>query len=126
MSLKTEGGVCQMSVPPDWNVNAHVPSMATGPDLADAMILSQPGKTVRPMNGVVKNVVGVDKMLENTAQRVFWAAKPARFPQALPRSLPITWRCRAKRGRCAGQITIKQGEPEPLVRQIAATVAAVK
>ena len=115
-----------MSVPPDWNINAHVPSMATGPDLADAIILSQPGKTVRPMNDVVKNVVGVDKMLENTAQRVFWAAKPASFPPGSPPVVAYHVAVPGKEGTCAGQITIKQGGPEPLVKQIAATVAPVK
>jgi hypothetical protein len=124
--IKDSKGVCQMSVPPDWKVNTHVPRMATGPELADAMILAQAGKPVRPMNEVVQNVVGVDKMLENTAQRVFWAAKPASFPEGSPPVVAYHVAVPAKDGSCAGQITIKQGGSEALVKQIAATVAPVK
>jgi len=115
-----------MSVPPDWNVNAQVPSMATGPELAAATIVAQPGKTVRPMNEVVQNVVGVDKMLENTAQRVFWAGKPVSVPAGSPPVVAYHVTVAGKDGTCVGQITIKQGGSEALVKQIAATDGPVR
>ena len=124
--IKDSTGVCQLAVPPDWNVNPHVPNMATGPELADAMIHAEPGKTVRPMNEVVQNVVGVDKMLENSAQRVFWAGKPVSIPKGAPPVVAYRVSVPAKDGSCAGQITIKQGGSETVVKQIAATVAPAK
>jgi hypothetical protein len=125
-AIKDTSAACQMSVPPDWNVNAQVPSMATGPELAAATIVSQPGKTVRPMNETVQNVVGVDKMLENTAQRVFWAGKPISVPAGAPPVVAYHVTVPGKNGTCVGQITIKQGGSEALVKQIAATAGPAK
>jgi hypothetical protein len=124
--IKDEAGACQMAVPPNWTVNAQLPRMATGPEMAAASILTQAGKTVRPLTDAVQNVLGVDKMLENTPQRVFWSIKPASFPAGTPPVVAYHITVQGKNGTCVGQITLKQGASETLVKQIAYTVAPAK
>lgn len=124
--IKDGTGACQMAVPPDWHANPHVVGMATAPDISDVRVEAEPGRTVRPIPEQAQKIVGVDKMFENTEQRVFWAAKPSSYPASAPPVIRYHITVPGKGGACAGQITVKQGNPEALVKQIAGTLAAAK
>jgi hypothetical protein len=124
--IKDQASGCQLAVPPSWNLNPQVPRMATGPDLAAATIIGYAGKSVHPLNEAEQGIVGVDKMLENTQQRVFWAGKPVSLPAGTPPVVAYHVTVAGKGGTCVGQITIKQGTPDTIVKQIAATVGSTK
>jgi hypothetical protein len=124
--IKDKTGVCQMAVPPDWHVNAQIPNMATSPDISDVMISAQAGKEVRPIPAGAQTVLGVDKMIENSQKRVFWAGKAVSYPPSSPPVIAYHVTTPGKGGTCVGQITVKVATPETLVRQIADTVGPVK
>ncbi len=90
------------------------------------MVLAQASKTGLPMSDTVQKTVGVDKMIENSAQRVFWAAKPASPSQGMPVVIGYHVTVPGKDGTCAAQINIRQGGSEDLVKKIAATVTVTK
>jgi hypothetical protein len=124
--VKDKTGACQIAVPPDWHTNPLVPNMATSPDISDVMITAQPGKEVRPIPEGAQPVLGVDKMIENTPKRVFWAGKAVSFPPSSPPVIAFHVTTPGKGGTCVGQITVKVGTPETLVKQIADTVGPTK
>jgi hypothetical protein len=121
--VKDKTGACQMAVPGDWHINPQVPSMATAPDTSDVMIHAQPGKTMQAIPPGAEKVLGVEKMLENTTQRVIWAGKPA---STSPPVIGYHVTAPGKGGTCTAQITVRQGTPESLVKQIGETVGAAK
>jgi hypothetical protein len=124
--VKDKTGVCQMAVPPDWHINAQIPNMATAPDLSAVMISAQAGKEVRPIPEGAQPVLGVEKMIENTQKRVFWAGKPVAYPPSSPPVIAYHVTTPGKGGTCVGQITVKVGTPDTLVKQLADTVGAAK
>ena len=124
--VKDKTGACQMAVPPDWHINAQVPNMATSPDISDVMISAQAGKEVRPIPPGAQTVLGVDKMIENTQKRVFWAGKPVSYPPSSPPVVAYHVTTPGKGGTCVGQITVKVGTSDTLVKQIADTVGVTK
>jgi hypothetical protein len=124
--LKDKTGACQMAVPPDWHPNPQLPNMATAPDMSDAILQAQAGKTVRPIPEGAQSIVGVAKMLENTPQRVFWAGKPVSYPATAPPVVGYHVTVPGKGGTCFAQITVKPAVPESLVKQIAETVGPTK
>ena len=126
LSIKDKTGACQMAVPPDWHINTHIPNMATAPDLSDVTISAQSGKEVRPIPEGAQSVLGVDKMIENTPKRVFWAGKPVSYPPSSPPVVAYHVTTPGKGGTCVGQITVKAGTADTLVKQIADTVGPAK
>jgi hypothetical protein len=124
--VKDKTGACQMSVPGDWQISQNLPNYASAADHSDAMVLAQAGKTGLPMSETVQKTVGVDKMIENSAHRVFWAAKPASVSQGMPAVIGYHVTVPGKDGTCTAQITIRQGGSEDIVRKIAATVMVAK
>jgi hypothetical protein len=125
-TIKDKTGACQVSVPNDWQVSQKLPGMALAPDQSDAMILYQPSQTVKQMNDDVQRVLGVDKLFENTPQRVFWSAKPASYPKGAPPVIGYHVTVPGKGGTCVGQINARQDYPEDQVRKIAVTVSPAK
>lgn len=123
--VKDKSGACQMAVPPDWEVNKTLPSMATAPDKSDAMVISQTGRTLKPISAVGQQAIGAEKMIENTAQRTFWAGKPVSL-SGLPAVVGYHVTVPGKDGTCGAQITIPKGGSEELVKKIAATLAPAK
>jgi len=124
--IKDKTGVCQMAVPPDWHVNPQVPNMATSPDISDVMISAQAGREVRTIPDGAQQVLGVDKMIENTTKRVFWAGKATSYPPSSPPVIAYHVTTPGKGGTCVGQITVKVGTSDALVKQIADTVGPTK
>jgi hypothetical protein len=119
--VKDRKGACQVSVPGDWKISEMVTSSAAGPDQSGVMVTSQPGTTIKPMNEVVQKAVGVDKMIENTPQRTFWAGKPGSM-SGLPPVVGYHVTVPGKGGLCYALITIPKGGSEDLVKKISATV----
>ena len=125
-TIKDKTGSCQMAVPPDWHTNPQIPNMATSPDISDVMITAQAGREVRPIPEGAYQVLGVDKMIENTPKRVFWAGKAVSYPPSSRPVIAYHVTTPGKGGTCVGQITVKVGTAETLVKQIADTVGPTK
>lgn len=120
--IKDKSGVCQMAVPPDWHLNPHAPGMATAPDVSDARVMAEPGKEVRAIPPRADTVLGVDRMIENTGRRVFWAGKPVGYPPMVVYHVTTA----GKGGTCVARVTVKANSGDTVVKQIADTVGPVK
>ena len=99
--------------------------MATAPDQSDSVVTSNEGHKVQPMGDIVQKAAGVDKMLENTAQRVFWSGKPGSlFKGPVLTAYHVT--IAGKGGTCNALITVKAGVTVDLVKKIAGTLSVTK
>jgi hypothetical protein len=123
--IKDKDGACRLAVPPEWTVNSQLPNLAISPNHSDVSVSSRPGKSVNPLTDVVQKALGVDRMLENSERRVFWAAKPVSSPAA---GGPVTTYhviVPGKGGACEARIALTSGS-EALAKKIAATVASAR
>jgi hypothetical protein len=125
-TMKDEKGTCQLSVPADWKPHQQIPGLSTAPDQSDALVVSHEGKKLKPMMEAVQKMAGVDKMLENTEQRVFYAGKTGTAFRGQPVLTGYDVTIPGKGGTCSAKITIVQGVPEELVKKIAATLSIAK
>jgi hypothetical protein len=123
--LKDKEGACKLAVPQAWTVNQQLPHMAMAPDRSDATVMSHMGKAINPIPDVVQHALGVDRMLENTPQRIFWAAKPMSYKGGPPMvSYHVTVSVRG--GACEARIALKVGSGDGLAKRIAATLSSAR
>jgi hypothetical protein len=122
--LHDKTNACQVAVPADWNVPAQSGWMAMAPkDQGDVQLVSQPGRTVKPMNEMAQKALMIDKMIDNTPARVFFASQPTKSAQPLT---PYTAHVPGNGGICAAMIAVRPGIAEDMVKKIVATLGPAK
>ena len=121
--MHNKTNVCQISVPPDWTVDPKWGSLAREPkDRAEVSVGNQLAGTVRPLSEETQKALMVDKLIENSSRRVFWANRP---PDRGLKITPYHVFVPGKAGVCTALIAVHQGVSEELVKKIGATLSAV-
>jgi hypothetical protein len=123
--LQDMKGVCQIGAPGDFKPDGTFKGLGKGPgDAIEVQVTSSPG-AVKPINESVGKMMNIDKFVDNTAQRVFYVAKPNKVKDG--RTI-TAWTVKIPRdtGNCFATITVVPGGQEDLVKKIAATIGPVK
>jgi hypothetical protein len=121
-TIKDRTAVCQMAVPSNWSTILGTPGQVASPEHIMSVLLAGFKRTPAPMTEAEKHMFSVDTMIENNADRWFYATKPVSAQNIITYhvNVPIAGHV------CAAEITVKIGHSEDEIRQIAATVAAAK
>lgn len=124
--VKDVQGACQVAVPRDFKANyPTLPSLVKSADgKIDVQVVNQPGKTVTPLDSAAQKVLGVDKVFDNTPQRVFYSNKPANFAGTEVTSWHV--RVPGSNSVCFATITMRAGASEDTAKKIAATIGPAK
>jgi hypothetical protein len=118
MHDKTNG--CQMAVPSDWTVDLQAWWAAKAPnEQGDASVISDAGRTVKPLDKKAQKSLMVDELFENTPQRVFFSNP--RTVSDHPVWTYHVW-VPAKGGMCVASIKVGEGVSKDTVKMMAATV----
>jgi hypothetical protein len=112
---------CQIAAPGDFKPDPNFPGLAKGPgDAVEVQVLSSPAP-VKPVMESVAKMMNIEKFVENTDKRVFYANKPLKLNDGRMR---VGWTVKVPRtgGNCSAVITVTPGGSEDLVKKIAATL----
>ncbi len=125
-AVKDSKAACQIAVPPEWvpfgeNSGAAVFHDST---TAIAVVTSQPGQDFKPLTPALVKSIGIprERMLENSATRVFYQDRAARTPDetsAWSSSVP------SKGGTCSCHVVVLPSIPEETAKKIALSLAPV-
>src|SRR5665213_2014831 len=69
-------GSCEIAFPPDWKVNQPPDGQATTPEGTEALVVRGSASPLTPLTIDDQKLLRVDRLLETSAQRVFYVAKP--------------------------------------------------
>jgi hypothetical protein len=124
--VKDEQGACQVAVPHDFKAHyPKMPSLVKSQDgKIEVQVVNQPGKTVTPLDSAAQKVLAIDKLFDNTPQRVFFANKPVTFAGTQVTSWNV--RVPGSNSVCFVTITLKPGASEDTAKKIAQTVGPAK
>jgi len=124
--VKDSKGLCQITVPPDWdalseNTGAVVFHDAT---TAIAVVTSQPGQAFKPLPESLQRLLGIrkDTLFENTPRRIFYqdrVSKDSEAPNGYSASVP------GKAGTCSCHIAVLPGISEETAKKIALSLQPV-
>ena len=116
-TVKDKTGSCQISVPPTWTL-LSVPGLVNSPQ-QKTTILTSGNRPFHPFSDQTFKVLNVDKVLENSSARIFYADKPSGNPAY------VTYHVEAagKVNSCIAQITLQANAPEDDARKIASSLA---
>ena len=125
-TIKDSKGACQAGIPPDFKPNPNFKGLGEGPgQVISIQIVSQAGAKVRPLNDLAQKAVRVDKMFDNTNDKLFYSTGPLKgFDGKTSTGWHIT--VTGNGGTCAGIITLLPGASEDLARKIADTLGPAK
>ena len=125
-TVKDSEGLCQIAVPPDWDMLYETDGAATFHDVttAIAVVTSQPNQRFKPLPDNLLKLLAIpkDKLFENTPKRVFYQDKISRNPEepnALSASVP------GKTGTCSCHIVALPSIPEATTKAIALSLSPV-
>jgi hypothetical protein len=103
--LHDKTGVCQMTLPGDWAVSKSSGWIGEAPgNAASVQVVSQPGKTVRPLSTGEQKALMVGKLISNTPQSVFYANEPAKNGNPLTSYRAVA---PGKGGTCVALISVR-------------------
>lgn len=123
--MKDLKGVCQAGAPGDFKPDPNFPGLAKGPgDSIEVQLLSS-AAPVKPLMETVAKMMNIDKLVENTPQRVMYVQKPAKVRDG---RTVTGWTVKVPRGtgNCSAVITVVPGGQEDVVKKIAATLGPIK
>ena len=112
---------CQIGAPGDFKPDPNFPGLLKGPgDTVEVQVLSSPAP-VKPIMESVGKMMDIDRFIDNTPARVFYAGKPLK---GIDGKMTVGWTVKVPRGtgNCSAQITVVPGGQEDLVKKIAATL----
>jgi hypothetical protein len=76
-TVKDETGSCQISVPPTWTPLSQ-PGFVNSPQHIATVVTS--GMNFKPFDALTLKMLGIDKLFENSATRIFYVTKPGGNP----------------------------------------------
>lgn len=123
--LKDSKGVCQIGAPGNFKKDENFPGLGRGPgDTVEVQILSSPAP-VKPIMESVAKMMHIEKLIDNTAARLFYREAPTKGPDGKQLT---GWTVKVPRGtgNCFATITVSPGGNEDLVTKIAATIGPVR
>jgi len=105
---------CQISLPPTWTVTPD--GQGTAPDGGQAVVVIGSARPVTPLTPDDQKLLQVDRLIENSAKRVFYVSKP----QGDQLQYIVDQQFNAK--RCQLQLIVPKAYPEAEVLKIASTL----
>ncbi len=117
---------CQISVPSDWKVDQFSPSSAGAPDNKSSMTMhASPNQTLAKAKGTFEMLFPPTKVIEDSATRAWIAYKADSVAVDSPE---VNWYVAipVKTSVCAVQIDFKNPSSEPMMKQLAESMSAVK
>jgi hypothetical protein len=123
--LKDRTNKCQIAVPRDFKRDPASVGLAKGPgNTVEVQIYSAEGP-VTALSPMAVSGLAIEKLIENTDERQFYANKPTRIKGG---RIVVGWTVKIPRegGNCFASITVTAGSPEDLVRKIANTISVTK
>ncbi len=122
--VKEKTSACQISIPGDWTVSKDLPGNASAPgNGGDVQVLSQAGKTVKPMSDMAQKALSVDKMIQNTPQVVFFSNPPTKSDNPIT---PYHATVPGKGGTCVALISARKTVSEDTVKKMVSTLSAAQ
>jgi hypothetical protein len=124
ITVKDRKNACQVGAPADFKADPNFPGLAKGPGNAVEVAVFSSPSPVKPIMESVGKAMGIDKFVDNTDRRVFYANKPLTGHDG---KTSVGWTVKVPRtgGQCFATITVVPGGQEDLVKKIAATIAPV-
>lgn len=121
-TIKDPTGVCQMAVPSNWSTIPGTPGQVASPEHIMSVLLAGFKRSPTPMTEAEKHMFSVDRVIENSADRWFYATKPVAAQHLVTYhvNVPISGHV------CAAKLSVKIGHSEDELKMIAATVSAAK
>jgi hypothetical protein len=123
--LKDRKNICQIGAPGDFKPDGTFVGLGRGPgDTLEVQVYSQTSP-VKPLSEAVAKIMGIERLIENTDKRLFYANKPAKIADG---RTTTSWTVKVPRdgGNCFATISVVPGGSEELVKKIAATIGPVK
>ena len=125
--VKDSKVVCQIAVPPDWDLLSENTSAAVFQDAttAIAVVTSQAGQAFKPLPETLQKMLGIrkDKLFENTERRIFYQdkiSKRSEDPNAYSASVP------GKGGTCSCHVVVLRSVPEETAKKIVLSLGPVQ
>ncbi len=125
IALKDRKNICQIGAPGDFKPDGSFIGLGRGPgDTVEVQVYSQTSP-VKPLKETVAKATGIDRFIDNTDKRLFYANKPAKIADG---RTTTAWTVKVPRdgGNCFATISVVPGGSEDLVKKIAATIGPVK
>ena len=111
-----------MAVPPDWKANQFLPFQFEDPKgSSSAMLVNETNGSAGPWSDAVIQAFKPEKVVENSARRVFLIDRPTSFLNQTTRSWSV-WAPAAK-GNCHLTVALKKGADEDLLRKVVDTLS---
>ena len=125
ITIKDAKNVCQAGVPGDFKPQPGLTSLAQGPgNMISVQLVSQAGRTLKPLSDGAQKALMISKMFENTANRVFYSMDPAKKDGTVLAEWRVT--VAGNGGTCFADIMLLKGASEDVARKIADTVGPIK
>ena len=120
--VKDAKGACQIAVPPEWEPLSETAGAAIFRDATTAIaaVTNQPGQAFKPLTANMIKVLGIRKLFENSAKRIFYQDKVSRNAEesnAYSASVPH------KNGTCSCHVVVLPAVPEETAKRIASSLA---
>jgi hypothetical protein len=122
--LHDKTGVCQLTLPGDWSASKSASWIGEAPGNAgNVQVVSQPGKTVRPLSAADQKALLVGKVVSNTPQSVFYANELPKNGNPL-----ISYRAVApgKGGTCVALFGVRSSVTVETLKTMVATLIAAQ
>jgi hypothetical protein len=119
--LHDKSGACQLAIPAAWSVDKTNTWIGSAPANAGSVqLVSQPGKTVRPLTAGDQKALMVGKLISNTSQSVFYANEPPKNANPLTSYRAVA---PGKGGTCVALFSVRSTISVDTLKEMVATLA---
>jgi len=117
-------GACQLTIPAGWSSSPSSSWVATAPgNVGTVQVISQPGKSVRPLTAGDQKALLVGKLISNTPQSVFYLNEPPKTGNPLRSYRAVA---PGKAGTCVALISVRAAVKEDTLKEMVATLSAAQ
>lgn len=119
--LHDKASSCQITLPAGWTALSDTPWIGHAPGNAgNVEVVSQAGKTVKPLNEAAQKALLIDKVFSNTTQSIFYSNEAPKTADPL-----ISYRAVApgKGGICVALIAARTSIKEDVLKKMVATLS---
>jgi hypothetical protein len=113
-------GACELTLPADWTVDKSTTWIGSAPKSAgNVQLVSQPGKTVRPLTTGDQKALLVGKMISNTKESVFYMNEAPKNANPLKSYRAVA---PGKGGTCVALFSIRSAITEETLKTMVASL----
>ena len=122
--LHDKTGACQLMIPGDWSVSKTGSWIGEAPrGMGSVQVVSQPGKTVRPLTTGDQKALLVGKLINNTSESVFYANEPPKNGHPLTSYRAVA---PGKGGACVALFSVRTLVTLDTLKEMVATLGAAQ